>query len=105
MKSTAIAHNNPGKPATKNACLHPYERAIVPLRAKLKATATGNPIRKMESAFDRRSDGTESPIKEVAAGAHDASPTPTRRRTTKSWRKFWASPEPTVIKLQTRTPA
>jgi hypothetical protein len=60
---------------------------------------------KMESALDLRLAGTMSPIKEVAAGAHEASPTPTNRRTTKSWRKFWAKPEATVIKLQRTTPA
>ena len=44
-------------------------------------------------------------MSEVAAGAHEASPTPTPRRKTKSCQKFFAKPEATVRRLQTKTPA
>ena len=60
---------------------------------------------KTASARPRRSAGNRSPISDVAAGAQEASPTPTPRRSTNSSQNPRARPHSPVSTLQTKTPA
>lgn len=55
---------------------------------------------KTESALARRSGGTRSPMSEFAAGAHEASPMPTPRRSASSSQNPRAKPESAVSRLQ-----
>ena len=105
MNRIAMVQRMPGIPATKNAERQPYSLATVPLTAKLRATPTGSPSIKIARAFARQPAGKRSPINDVAAGAHDASPTPTPSRIAKICQKFCAKPEAAVSRLQTKTPA
>src|SRR5215216_195315 len=77
---------------------------MTPDAAKLKATPTGSPSMKTDIARPRSRAGKRSPMSEEAAGAHEASPTPTPRRKTKSCQKFFAKPEATVSRLHRKTP-
>ena len=72
---------------------------------QLRPMPTRTPNMKTERALARPRAGKRSPLSEGAAGAHDASPTPTPRRKAKSCQKFLAKPEATVSRLQTKTPA
>src|SRR5687768_5956992 len=95
----------PGNPAIRNAARQPYAFAIVPLTAKLRAMPIGRPSIKMLIALPRFSEGYRSPIRDVEAGAHEASPTPTPNRRANIWAKFCARPEAAVSTLQANTPA
>src|ERR1044071_6822983 len=77
---------------------------MTPDAAKLRAMPTGSPSMKTDIARPRPRAGKRSPMSDDAAGAHEASPTPTPRRKTKSCQKFFATPDATVIRLQRKTP-